>query len=226
MKLKYICESNIYMSHVHDIFKKLNLNISNTHKIGEGNNGIAFLHNDLIYKITADYQEVQLANLLIGEKLRRYVKIYDVLSYNTNTGEDNRYKESSNPQYYWIIIEEYINTNTKLSNKWHDAEKYFLKYINEEKFDFTRESFEKMVKDYDDKLEFKFTKVNHEDEEVVYFLKLLSELYLEFQKYSILNASDIKSAHLGIIENGDYKFFDMKLHSGAKKDITNIKSLN
>ena len=224
--MKYICESNIYMSHVHDIFNLLNISIKNTHKIGEGNNGIAFLHNDLIYKITADYQEVQLANLLIGEKLRRYIKIYDVLCYNTNTGEDNRYKESSNPQYYWVIIEEYINTNTKLSNKWYDAEKYFLNYINNPNFDFSKESFNKMIVDYNNKLEFNFKSVNHDDEEVVSFLKLLTELYLEFQKYHILNASDIKSAHLGTIENGDYKFFDMKLHSGKNKDIANIKSLN
>jgi hypothetical protein len=224
--MKYICESKIYMAYVHDIFSKLNIDFKKVKRIGEGENGIAFLHDDRIYKITADPKEVELANILINEKSRRYVQIFDIYCLDTKVGEDNMLIEHSNkPRYYWVIICEHLNTKSKVSYYYYDALLYFRKYIEDNKdFDYSKELFDRMLLDYQADMEFDFNEIGYEDNDTYHYLKLLRELFLELQKYGISDVVDLKSCHVGM-KNGEHKFYDLRLSKGITKDIRNIKQL-
>ncbi len=219
--MKYLFEAKNYINYLHNIFNLLHIGVKNTFKIGEVVNGVAFLYENKVYKITSDKKEVELAYHLLNEKSKYYVQIFDIFWYDTEQGEDNiKYNSINNPRYYWIIVEEYVKTDNKLDTKsFNEADIYFIQYIDS-KFKYTKEEFEEMIEFYKEDLGYEFTK----NDVILNYLILFKNLFLDLQKYGVLSVTDIKPENIGIINN-EYKFFDLRLDKGEYKDIKNIKKL-
>ena len=222
--MKFLLEN--YNFHLYDtIFKHLNIDFNKIRKIGEGDNGIAYYCDNKIYKITTDPKETELAYILVDERLKNYVKIYDIFCYDIGYGTDNiinhtpyAIKCSYTPRYYWIIVQEFLEEIT-FSKYYKDALLYFVQYIDN-KFDYSKEAFDQMIESYKKSLEFNFN-----SEETIHYLTLFRNLFIELHKYGIIAVQDLKIENLGK-KDGYLKFFDLRFIKGVNKDIKNIKQLN
>ena len=157
--------------------------------------------------------------------MEHYVKIYDIFCY--DNGEeygDNINTTSWRPRYYWVIIEEYINTGGT-GNEYYDAIRYFDNYVAKN-FNYTEQELYKLIDDYIESAKEYYEEDEYEDMELFY-LRIIVDLHLELQKYGVLAAIDLKGLHLGYsMKDDSYKYFDLKLSRGIDKDIKNIKRLN
>lgn len=221
--MKFILENYIYFFIIDDIFKLMSIDFKKVTQLGKGDNGVAYLYDNKVYKITTDSSEVELAYILIGEKPRHYVQIFDIFVYDREDGDNNITTITNNPRYYWVIVQEYLNTKNNNCYGLYDAVVYFdNNTINN--FDFSKNAFEKLIQDYKNDIEYNFDE-DYEDE-TLFFLIFIKKLFLDLKKYGIVEIIDLKSTNLGKTITGEFKFFDLRLTKGIDKDIRNIKQLN
>jgi len=201
-------ESYSLFSATEYMLKKLNL-FGKAKKLGQGTHGVAFYYENKVYKITDDKSEVELAYLLLNEKSRYYVQIFDIFQYDK----------------YWIIIQEYIDISKINKISLQEAITYFDKHTWTN-FSYSKDDFDKMIQNYTKEYNFGEEEYNDYFDEELFFIKLIKNLFLDLQKYGIYNVIDIKMNSLGKNKNGELKFFDLRLSGDVKPDISNIKKLN
>ena len=233
--MKYIkyFEAKIWDGSAYFVLNKLGLKKENIKKLSSGDEGIAFLYEDKIYKVTSDSAEVELAYILQGKKLEHYVEIYDIFCYDMGEDyEDNINIATWSPRYYWIIIEEYVKTGG-VGSEYGDAIRYFDNVVRpQNNFNFTPTELDQLIINYIKNTREEFYKWCQDGEEYdeyedmeLYYLKIIVELHLELQKYGVISAIDLKGSHLGY-KDDTFKYFDLRLERGIDKDIRNIKRLN
>lgn len=219
-----ILESYSLFSAADTILKKLGI-FEKVERLGKGEHGVAYYYDNKVYKITDDSLEVELAYILLNEKSRHYVQIFDIFCFDTGEGDDNiNNLNFFNPRYYWVIIQEYIDTSRISSWDLQNAILYFDRYTHKN-FNYTKAEFDKMIQDFENLQEYNFEDEIIEDEELAY-LKIIKNLFLDLQKYGIKNIIDLKMNNLGKSKDGQFKFFDLRFSEGTTKDINNIKRLN
>lgn len=222
-----ILESYSLFSAADTILKKLGI-YEKVERLGKGTHGIAYFYDNKVYKITDDSLEVELAYILLNEKPRHYVQIYDIWCFDTGEGDDNiNNLNFFNPRYYWVIIQEYVDTSRIGGWDLQHAIIYFDRHTHTN-FNYTKAEFDKMIEDFEAEQEYDFGDENVDEDryEELFYLKLIKNLFLDLQKYGIKNVIDLKMNNLGKNINGDLKFFDLRFSGGKTKDINNIKRLN
>jgi hypothetical protein len=221
-----ILESYSLFSAADTILKKLGI-FEKVERLGKGEHGVAYYYDNKVYKITDDSLEVELAYILLNEKSRHYVQIFDIFCFDTGEGDDNiNNLNFFNPRYYWVIIQEYIDTSRISSWDLQHAILYFDRYTHKN-FNYTKAEFDKIIEDFKDEQEYDFDgNTNEDSDEELAYLKIIKNLFLDLQKYGIKNVIDLKMNNLGKSKDGQFKFFDLRFSEGTTKDINNIKRLN
>ena len=221
-----ILESYSLFSAADTILKKLDI-YQKVERLGKGTHGVTYYYDNKVYKITDDSLEVELAYILLNEKSRHYVQIFDIFCFDTGEGDDNiNNLNFFNPRYYWLIIQEYVDTSKAGGWDLQHAILYFDRYTHRN-FNYTKVEFDKMIEDFKDEQEYDFDgNTNEDSDEELFYLKLIKNLFLDLQKYGIKSFIDLKMDNLGKNRNGEIKFFDLRFSEGTTKDINNIKRLN
>jgi hypothetical protein len=216
------------------IFKDLDVDWDDVKRIGEGDNGVAYLYKNNILKITSDSNEAEFFAHIIGKKLKHVANCYDVIEF--DFGEE--YKDNktygdyiSKPRYYWAIFKEYLPYQFD-DYRWFDVLMFYYKYEDKPDFKHTESDFNKMIEEYrlesmksfdeddDDFDPYGDGKSRYEDEleYEIELLKIIRNTILELNSVGIISVSDMQSSNMGIRKDGTIAFIE--LHIDKDKGLT------
>lgn len=211
-RIRAFNEAYLYQSVVSDILAKLNIDKAKCQKLGEGDNGIAYLYDGKCIKITTDSEEAEFFQTVRGHELQHVANVYDVYEYDTGHGEDNRGTQRYNSsRYYWVIVKEYLPH--KFSDPaYYDVLVFFDNYQTTLNFNYSRKDFDRMIKEYMGDYEDLSEDERYEVDDAVQYLEMFAELHEELAPLGIKSVSDMKSSNMGMTADGDIKYLELHIY--------------
>ena len=182
--------------------------------LGEGDNGIAFVKEDEIVKVTDDWSEAELYSRLENKNLPNMPKVYSFVEVDTGGSTDNKriFKYTTDNRYVWLIRMERLSL-VKMYQEVH-------RWIHDEDsnwFDHSQASFDKLIAQVSAETEEEDT----ENEDYVYFLEQLKQIHQSLNKINVKRCSDFKGGHAGYNSKDELCFFDLRI---AEDLIDNLKT--
>jgi len=209
------------------IFKDLGVEWDDVKKIGEGDNGIAYLYKNNILKITSDSNEAEFFAHIIGKKLKHVANCYDVIEFDLGEEyEDNKTYGgyTSKARYYWAIFKEYLPYHFD-DYRWFDVVRFYYHYEDRPDFKYTESDFNKMIEEYrlesieafkddDEYFDPYGDKESRYEDELrceTELLELIRDTILELNTVGIISVSDMKSSNMGIRKDGTIAFIELHI---------------
>lgn len=218
------------------VIEELAISESELQKIGEGDNGIAYLYKGKVLKITADSDEADFFGQIKGHDFERVANCYDIIEFDFGeTEEDNKIYGGyfMNPRYFWVIIKEHLPGDF-YDNHWHDIISYYYKYEDRSDFNHTEKDFDKMIHDYymetvnASKEEYGEEYDPEEDDELnhdISLLNIIKELHMELNSVGIISVNDMKTSNMGIKENGEVAFIEVRIAKDKNLPFPQIRQI-